>query len=92
MVRCTLWPFIYFSEATVEDRVSAASCLQEHEIEDLVRGKMSPDVEKQCQAHLLWCQSCQTRLEEEAAFAEATRRAAALLAQDEAEAAKPENS
>lgn len=88
MVRILQWPFIYFSEATVGDRVSGVNCLQEHEIENLVRGKLNSDAEQRCQAHLLWCQSCQNRVEEEAEFARATRNAAAQLQQREAEAAK----
>ena len=88
MVRFLEWPFIYFSEGTVEDRVSGVTCLQEREIEDLVRGKLSSGAERRCQAHLLWCQLCQNKVEEEADFARATRSAAILLQQQESEAAK----
>jgi hypothetical protein len=88
MDRFLEWSFLYFSEGTVDDRVSGVTCLQEREIEDLVRGKLSSSVERRCQAHLLWCQSCQNRVEEEADFAQATRSAAVLLQQQEAEAAK----
>jgi anti-sigma factor RsiW len=88
MVRFLEWPLIYFSEATVENRVSGGSCLQEGEIEDLVRGKLSAEAEGRCQSHLLWCQSCQNKVEEEAEFALATRSAAVLLEEKEAEAAK----
>lgn len=84
MVRCIQGVIIYLSEATVEDRVSAVNCLQEREIEDFVRGKLSLDEEKLCQTHCLWCQTCQSLMEEESAFADATRGAAAQLAQDEA--------
>lgn len=88
MVRCPQGVLIYLSEATVEERVSAVNCLQEREIEDFVRGKLSPDEEKLCQAHFLWCQSCQIRMEEESAFANATSKAAAELALDETATAR----
>jgi hypothetical protein len=88
MVRFLEWPFIYFSEATVEDRISGGSCLEEREIENLVRGKLSAEAKRRCQAHLLWCPSCQNKVEEEAEFAQATRSAAADLKQEEAEAAQ----
>jgi hypothetical protein len=88
MVRFLEWPFIYFSEAIVEDRVPGGSCLHEREIENLVRGKLSAEAERHCQAHLLWCQSCQNKVEEEAEFVRATRSAAVLLKEREAEAAK----
>jgi hypothetical protein len=79
MVRFLEWPFIYFSEATVEDRVTGTSCLKESEIEDLARGKLSGEVERRCLAHLLWCQSCQQKVDEETEFARATRSAAVVL-------------
>lgn len=88
MVRFLEWPFIYFSEASVEDRVSGGSCLEEREIENLVRGKLSAEAARRCQAHLLWCASCQNRVEEEAEFARATRSAAEELTQQETEAAQ----
>jgi hypothetical protein len=81
MVRFLEWPFIYFSEATVEDRVTGTSCLKESEIEDLVRGKLSGETERRCLAHLLWCRSCQHKVDEETEFAQATRRAAVVLEQ-----------
>ncbi len=87
MVRFLEWPFIYFSEATVEDRLSGTSCLKESEIEDLARGKLSGEAERRCLAHLLWCQSCQQRVDEETEFARATRSAAALLEQKKMAAA-----
>jgi hypothetical protein len=89
MVRLLDWPFLYFSEAIVEDRVSGGSCLHEREIEDLVRGTLSADAERRCRAHLLWCLPCQNKVEEEADFARATRNAAVLLQEQEAEAAAP---
>jgi hypothetical protein len=92
MVRFMEWPFSYFSEATVEDRDTGVSCLQEREIESFVRGKSSADAERRCHAHLLWCQICQNKVEEEAEFARATRSAAILLTQKEAEAAKQSTS
>ena len=74
----------------MEDQFSGVSCLQEREIEDLVRGSLDLDAEQRCQAHLMWCQACQYRVQEEAEFAQATRGAAILLQQDEAEVAKME--
>jgi hypothetical protein len=88
MVRFLEWPFIYFSEAIVEDRVSGGSCLEEREIENLVLGKLSAEAERRCQAHLLWCPSCQNKVEEEAEFARATRSAAAEMSEKDAEAAQ----
>jgi anti-sigma factor RsiW len=88
MVRFLEWPFIYFSEAIVEDRVSGGSCLEEREIENLVRGKLNAEAKRRCQAHLLWCASCQNKVEEEAEFARAIRSAAEELKQEEAEAGK----
>ena len=88
MVRFLEWPFIYFSEAIVEDRVSGGSCLEEREIENFVLGKLSAEAQRRCQAHLLWCASCQNKVEEEAEFARAIRSAAAELAEKEAEAAQ----
>lgn len=79
MVRCLEWPFICFAEETVEDRATGRSCLTESEIEDLARGKLSGEIEQRCLAHLLWCQSCQQRVNEETEFAQATRTAAVLL-------------
>jgi hypothetical protein len=79
MVGFLEWPFIYFSEAIVEDRVTGTSCLTEPEIEDLVRGKLSGETERRCLAHLLWCRSCQHKVDEETEFARATRRAAVVL-------------
>jgi hypothetical protein len=88
MVRYLEWPFIYFSEAIVEDRLSGGNCLHEREIEDFVRGKLSSDAELRCRTHLLWCQSCQSKVEEEAEFAKATRNAAVLLREQEAQTAR----
>jgi methionine-rich copper-binding protein CopC len=89
MVRFLNSPVLYFSEAIVKDRVSGGSCLHEREIEDLVRGTSSAAAERRCRAHLLWCLPCQNRVEEEAEFAQATRSAAVLLQEQEAEAATP---
>jgi hypothetical protein len=83
MVRFLEWPYFFLSEATVEDRVSGTSCLTECEIEDLTRGKLSHDNEQRCLAHLLWCDSCQQRVNEEVEFAQAVRAAATLLEQQE---------
>ncbi len=88
MVRFFEWPWIYFSEATVEDRKSGINCLKESEIEDLVRGKLSEDAERRCLVHLLWCQSCQHQVNEEDEFARATRSAAVLLQRKEKAAAE----
>ena len=74
----------------MEDQFSGVSCLQEREIEDLVRGSLDLDAERRCQAHLMWCQACQNKVEEEAEFAQATRSAAIILQHDEAEAEKRE--
>jgi hypothetical protein len=79
MVRFLEWPFIYFSEATVDDRGTGTSCLKESEIEDLARGKLSGETERRCLAHLLWCQSCQLKVDQETEFARATRGAAVVL-------------
>lgn len=81
MVRFLEWPLIYFSEASVEDRVTGTTCLKESEIEDLARGKLSGEIERRCLAHLLWCQSCQQKVDEETEFARATRSAAVVLEQ-----------
>lgn len=81
MERFLEWPLIYFSEATFEDRVTGRSCLNESEIEDLARGKLSGETERRCLAHLLWCQSCQQKVDEETEFARATRSAAVVLEQ-----------
>ncbi len=43
MVRILPWPFSSFSEATVRIGDSGVTCLQEREIEALVRGKLSSD-------------------------------------------------
>lgn len=77
-----------FLEATVDDRVPGDRCLEEREIEDLVRGKLNSEAGRRCEAHLLWCPSCQDRVEEEAEFAQATHDAASLLQQQAAEDAK----
>jgi len=80
-------PFIDLSEAIVKDRVSGVSCLQEREIEALVRGKLSSDSEQFCLTHLMWCRVCQAKVEEEAEFAIATRDAAIQLQHEKAESA-----
>lgn len=88
MVRFLEWPFIYFSEATVGDRDTGTSCLKESEIEDLVQGKLSGEAERHCLAHLLWCRSCQQKVDEETEFARATRSAAVVLDQRQGAAAE----
>ncbi len=85
MVRILHWPRINRLEATVEDRVSGVTCLEECEIEALVRHRLTPDAEQHCQAHLMWCRTCQLRVEEEFEFSEATRNAATVLQQREAQ-------
>ena len=87
MLRFLEWPYIYFSEATVEDRVPGTSCLIETEIEDLARGKLSHEFEQRCLAHLLWCESCQVKVNEEVEFTQAFRAAAALIEEQQRSAA-----
>lgn len=79
MVRFLEWPYIFFSEATVEDRVPGTSCLNESEIEDLARGKLTQENEQRCLAHLLWCEPCQVNVNEEVEFAQAIRTAARVV-------------
>jgi|GEM_PF-1121060 len=89
MVRALEWSFFYFiSEAKVADRVAGTICLTESEVEDFVLGKLSGEAEQRCLAHLLWCQSCQRRVDEEADFAHAARNAAAVLEQKQRTAAE----
>lgn len=62
-------------EGDVEERTNAQRCLTEQEIDELIQDRLSGEVEEFCLAHLVGCQACVEKVENERDFAHATREA-----------------